>query len=203
MLLKKIILSLLVVPAVIYLARVGVADFLRLAPTTYIDSVQKGEVRPVPIDLVKSRDQLLRAQSWDKSNPLIPEYLGQVAFVRAQLIGFSPAVQAIFLREAVHYFQIATDLRPNSATLWADRMTAGSWLMQINAKLGLHDQNVQAELAIIQTAMCRASVLAPWEPSVLRQVIGVGQLRYFELTPEVRSIVDAAVSRAKQLNIIV
>jgi hypothetical protein len=199
-LLIKIVVTLLVVSGVTYLGRVGIADFMRLAPTAYVDSVMKGEVRPLPMDLVNAREQLLRAGSWDESNPLIPEYLGQVAFMHAQLLAFSPALQAIFLREAVEDFQVAIRLRPNSSVLWADRMTAGSWLLQINEKLG-RDNYKQTELAVIQTAIRRAAVLGPWEPQILKQLVKVGTLRYAELSPDVRLVVDGAKLRARQLQL--
>ena len=200
-LLKKIVVTLLLLPALVYLTRVGVADFLRLAPCAYIEAVQKGGARLDPAELVKSRERLLLARSWDSGNPIIPEFLGQIAFMRAQLISLSPSAQAVFLREAIVAFQEAIELRPNSAFLWADRMTAGSWLLEINSRLGRNDGNVKSELSVIRMALCRASVLDPWNPQVLTQLVKVGTLRYMEFSPEERMIIDGAVARAKQLNL--
>ena len=199
--LKKFVATLLLLPALIWLTRVGVADFLRLSPCAYVEAVQKGSERLVPADLVKARERLLLARSWDGSNPVIPEYLGQIAYMRAQLISLSPSVQAVFLREAIDDFQMAIAYRPNSAVLWADRMTAGSWLLEINSRLGLGDAIVKPELAAIGMALRRASVLGPWEPSVLLQLVKVGTLRYREFSAEDRVVIDVAVARAKQLGL--
>ncbi len=201
-LLFRISFTLLLLAALVWLARAGIADFLRLAPSAYVESVQKGEVPLVSAELIKYREQLLLARSWDKSNPLIPEYLGQIAFMRAQLISLSPTVQAVFLHEAIDDFKTAIDLRPNSAILWADRMTAGSWLLKINSKLGRDDGAAQPELADTKKAFRRASLLGPWEPQVLRQLVKVGTLRYAEFTPDERVLVDGAVARARRLKLI-
>lgn len=200
-LLKKIVVTLLLFPALIFLTKVGVADFLRLSPCAYIDSVMKGGVRLDPNELDKARERLLLARSWDSSNPIIPEYLGQTDFMLAQLSGFSPAMQVVFLRKAAANFQSAIALRPNSAHLWASRMTTGSWLLEIDAQLGLDEATVKRELAVIRTAMHRIAVLGPWEPAVLIQLARVGTLRYKALPPDERAIIDAAVLRMKQLNL--
>lgn len=158
-----------------------------------------GVVRLDPVELDKSRERLLLARSWDFNNPVIPEYLGQIEFMRAEIFSFSPAMQASFLREAIGDFDSAIALRPNSSYLWASRMTAGSRLLEADAKLAVNDAMVNAELSAIQTALRRAAALGPFEPRVLRQLISVGKLRYLEFSPENRSVIDAAVIRAKQL----
>ena len=200
-LLKKIVFTLLLLPALFYLTKVGVADFLRLAPCAYVEAVQKREVRLDPAELVRMRERLLTARAWDSGNPIVPEYLGQIALMRSQLVSFSPKLQLIFLREAVDEFQRAIALRPNSAYLWAARMTAGSGLLEANAQVKMDDALTKRELSAMSIAIHRASILGPWEPSVLQQVVSVGTLRYRAFSPEVQVIIDGAVVRAKQLKI--
>lgn len=200
-LLFKIVFTLLLLPALIYLARAGVADFLRLEPCAYLEAVQKGKERVVPAELLRSRERLLLARSWDASNPIIPEYLGQIAIIRAQLVTLSPSLQAIFFREAIAEFKAGIALRPNSAYLWADRMTAGSSLLEANAKAGRDAALVEGELAEISRALRHANELAPWEPKVLAQLVRVGTLRYMELAPDDRLLIDGARARVKKLGI--
>ena len=184
-----------------YLAKVGVADFLRLEPCAYVEAVQKGEVRLQPAELVKSRERLLLAAKWDPSNPLIPEFLGQIAFMRAQLVGFSPRLQMIFLNEAVDEFDRAISLRPNSAYLWASRMTTGSLLLETNEKIGRDEAVVKREFLVMSVAMRRADTLAPWNPSILKQMVKVGQRRYADFSPDVRLIIDGALARSARLGL--
>lgn len=196
---KKIIFTLLLVSVLVYLTRLGMADFLRLEPCSYIDAVQKRTVRVDPVILNKSRERLLLARSWDAANPIIPEYLGQIALIRAQLISLSPSVQLVFLREAIGHFDSAIALRPNSAHLWAARMSTGSFLLETYTRLGRGGALADDELAVIRRALRRAAQLGPWEPSVLQQIVRVGNLRYKEFSPEEREVIDGAVARAKQL----
>ena len=135
----KIVLTFLLLSALFWLAKVGIADFLRLGPCRYIEDVQTGKERLVPAQLLLLREQLLTARSWDPSNPLIPEYLGQFEIIRAQLISSSPILQAKYFRVAIVDFEAAIAVRPNSAFLWADRMTAGSLLLEANEKAGLNN----------------------------------------------------------------
>ena len=200
-LLKKSILTILILAGLFYVARIGIADFLRQAPTAYVDSVQKHLVKLEPSKLVISRERLLEARSWDTANPLIPEYLGQIALMRSQLVGFSSRLQLIFLREAIREFDISIGLRPNSAYLWAARMTTGSWLLESSDKLGRDDVLSAHELLEISMAIRRANELAPWDPSVLQQIARVGSRHYAELSSDTRIMVDAAVVRAKKLNL--
>lgn len=195
----KVAVTLLVLPAVLWLTRIGVADFLRLEPGSYIEAVQKGSERLVPAELLASRERLLQARSWDTGNPLIPEYLGQIAVMRAQLVTLSPSLQAVFLREAIGEFEAAIALRPNSAYLWADRASAGSALLEADA--GRDPLLAQRELPLVITAFSRASKLGPWEPKVLDQLVRVGRLRYAEFTPEGRLLVDAAIERSEKLGL--
>lgn len=197
----KLLLTMLVVSAMFYLGRIGIADFLLLAPRTYVESVQNGSVRLEPAELLRTRDRLLYAYSWDKSNPVIPEYLGHIAFIRASLFRNSPFLQSFFLKEAMADFDDAIAARPNSAILWADRMTIGSLYIEANSALGGSAAVSKTELAKIGMALRRAAVLAPWNVSVLNQLVKVGKLRYAQLTPDDRRIIDAATDRAKQLNL--
>ncbi|MDO8206353.1 MAG: hypothetical protein Q7T38_00870 [Gallionella sp.] len=200
-LLIKIILTLLLLPALAWLTKAGVADFLRLSPCAYIDALNKGTVPLEPAELDKTRVRLKLARSWDASNPIIPEYLGQTDFMLAQLVSFSPAMQATFLHNAIVNLDSAIGLRPYSAYLWAARMTMGSWLLEINTQLGRNDPIDKSELTVIKMALRRAALLDPWNPAVLQQIVKLGTLRYMEFSAEDRSVVDEAVTRAKQLNI--
>lgn len=198
-LLKKIIFTLLLLPALVYLTRIGIADFLRLEPCAYVEAIQKGRMRVDPAELIRSRERLLLAHTWDAGNPIIPEYLGQIAFIRAQLISLSPTVQALFLREAIEHFDSAIALRPNSAHLWAARMSAGSFLLETKERLGV--ASVDDEFSVTRQALLRAAELGPWEPSVLQQIAGVGNLRYREFSLEERGVIDGVAVRAKRLRL--
>lgn len=200
-LLIKIFLTLLLLPALVWLTKVGVADFLRLSPCSYIDALKNGTVSLDPAELDKARERLKLARSWDTSNSVIPEYQAQTDFMLAQLVSFSPELQAGFLREAIANLDSAISLRPYSAYLWAARMTAGSWLLAIDVRIGQNDPVYNAELAVIKMAMRRAATLDPWNPLVLQQIVKVGSMRYKEFFPEDRLVVDDALARAKQLNI--
>ena len=199
--LLKIIFSLLLTVALVYLARLGIADFMRLEPTAYVEDVQKGIERPGAARLQEAREQLLNARSWDAGNPLIPEYLGQIAIIRAQLISLSPMLQEKLFREAIEDFDAALALRPNSAYLWADRMTAGSLLLEANEKTGVDAELVEHELRAIATALRHATDLGPWEPKVLAQIVRVGRLRYEALPDESRALIVDAVVRADKLQL--
>ncbi|MDP1592967.1 MAG: hypothetical protein Q8L80_01855 [Gallionella sp.] len=200
--LKKILITLLLVPALIYLTKVGVADFLRLAPCAYLEAVQKGGVPLDPVKLAVARERLLLARSWDASNPVIPEFIGHIAYMRAQSGYFTPRRQAVFLQEAIDEFEQAIKLRPNSAYLWAARMTMGSLLIDVNVQAGSNDDALlKRELRAITMAMHRAAVLGPWEQPVLRQIVKVGTSRYQDLSVGEQELVDEAVTRAKRLNL--
>lgn len=195
----KIALTLLVLISLYWLTRVGVADFIRLRPCAYIDSLGKGSVQMDPVTLDQSRALLLLARTWDPGNPVVPEYLAQTDFILAQMLNFNPALQADFLRKAIVNFDLAIALRPNSAYLWAARMTTGDWLLQLNRKLALPVDRV--ELARVELSLKRAAVLDPWNPLVLRQVVTVGKLRLLDFQPESRSQIEEAITRAKQMGI--
>lgn len=198
-LLVKVTLTLLVLASLYWLARVGVADFIRLRPCAYIDSLGKGSVQLDPVTLDQSRELLLLARTWDPGNPVVPEYLAQTDFILAQMLNFNPALQADFLRKAIVNFDLAIALRPNSAYLWAARMTTGDWLLQLNRKLALPVDRV--ELARVELSLKRAAILDPWNPSVLRQIVTVGKLRLLDFEPESRLQVEEAITRAKQMGV--
>jgi len=198
-LLFKIIFTLLLLPGLVWLAKAGIADFLRLAPSNYIEDVLKGKERPGGALLLESREALLNARSWDTNNPLVPEYLGQIAIIRGQLISLSPLLQAKYFREAISDFDIALALRPNSAYLWADRMTAGSLILEINAKTAHDEKLTEYELSRMEVALRHAGELGPWEPKVLAQLVRVGKLQYQAFSPSARVLVDAAIVRADKL----
>jgi hypothetical protein len=200
-LLVKLILTLLLLPGMVWLGRVGLADFMRLAPTSYIDALNNKSAVLDPVELDRARAQLKLAQSWDDRNPIMPEYLGQTDFMLARLMSFSPQLQATFLHNAIVNIDAAIALRPYSAYLWAARMTMGSWLLDINAYLGVVDSNRRSELSLVATALRRADVLDPWNPFVLQQIVKVGAARYNEFSADDRKIFDGAVMRAKQLNV--
>jgi hypothetical protein len=197
----KVIFSLLFTVALVYLARVGVADFMRLAPCAYVEAVQKGEERPISVKLLEARDRLINARSWDLENPLIPEYLGQIAIIRGLLISLSPMLQEALFREAIEDFDAALALRPNSAYLWAERMTAGTLLLEANGKSVIDNKLVLHELPIIAVALRHATELGPWEPKILEQVVRVGRLRYESFSDETRALIVAAVVRADKLQL--
>lgn len=200
-LLAKIAFTLLVVSAMVWLAKVGLADFLRLAPCVYIDALNKKTVALDPVELDKARERLKLAQSWDSGNPIMPEYLAQTDYMLAQLLAFSPSMQADFLQKAIVNMDSAVALRPYSAYLWAARMSAGNWLLEVKVKLNADASSRQAELSVVKAALRHADVLDPWNPLVLEQIVKVGMSRYAELSGEDRKTVDSAVMRAKQLNL--
>ncbi|MDD2720002.1 MAG: hypothetical protein PHH47_01685 [Gallionella sp.] len=197
---RKILVTLLVLPGFVFLVKAGVADFLRLAPCSYIESIQHG-ARIYPTELFAAREQLLSARQWDASNPIVPEFLAQIALIRYRLVSFSPKLQEMFLNEAIDELQRAIELRPNLPHLWAARMTAASWLIASNARGVVDEALVKRELAAISIALHQAYVLAPSEPMVLQQIAVVGRLHYSELSVEDRDVIDGAVEQAGKLNL--
>jgi hypothetical protein len=200
-LLLKVVVTVLLLPSLFYLARVGIADFSRLEPCAYVDANASGGRTFDGIELDRARTRLLLAKSWDALNPVIPEYLGQTDFTLAQLLAFSPVMQANFLRSAIVNFDAAIAMRPYSAYLWAARMTMGNRLLEISGKLGMSDSADAAEMLVITTSMRRAAMLDPWNPSVLKQIVKFGLARYNQLSVADQVVVDEARSRAKRLNL--
>lgn len=197
----KTVLTLLLGAALFFMLKVGGADFLVLAPRAYIDSVLYGRAGFDSSELLSSEERFKLARSWDSSNPVPHEYLGHIANIRAALLYSAPALQVDFLREAALNFDRAIALRPNLAVLWVDRMFIASRNIEVAEKLGTASQIESSELKVIGMALRRASFLAPWDATVLNLMVRVGRLRYIQLTPEERLVVDGAVGRAKQLNL--
>lgn len=200
-LLLKILVTLLIMPPLVYLAEAGIADFLRLRACNYIDSLRSG-AHLDPVELDRSREYLLKAHGWDVRNPVITEYLAQTDFAIAQLVPFIPVMQANFLHNAISNLELAIASRPNSAYLSAARMTMGSWLLEIRSGLGGHSTIDDIEFQRIQIELRRAAQLDPWEPSVLLQIVKVGKFRYKEFSLDDQVIIDKAIARAVQLKII-
>jgi len=194
-------LTLLILPAMIYMAKLGVADFLKLAPCAYVEAVQLGKVPLDPVLLADAKARLLLARSWDASNPVVPEFLGQIALMRFHMTDFSPRVQMVFLREAASEFDKAIVLRPNSSYLWAARMTTGNFLIVTDEQVGRDPALKARETSQLKLAMRHAADLGPWEKPVLSQIVKVGTLRYGELSSIERLLVDRAVERAKVLGL--
>lgn len=197
---QRLLLTAILLPGLYFLFKVGVADFLRLAPCSYVESVQHGQ-KLYPVELVSARQQLLLAREWDPDNPIVPEFLAQIALIRARLVSFSPQLQIVFLNEAIAELRRAITLRPHLPHLWVARMTAGSWLIEANARGEVASDLVKSELLTMGEAMQRAFLLGPSEPAVLQQIAVVGRLHYAELSVADRAIVEQAVARAKLLNL--
>lgn len=197
----KILLTILLVSAMFCLGKIGVADFLLLAPRAYVEAVQSGRERLDPAELVKARGRLLSAYSWDKRNPVIPEFLGHIAFIRASLFRNSPVLQSFFLKEAIFYFDAALAVRPNSAILWGNRMVIASEYIDAQSAQGGNSSVVQSEWAKMSMALRRAAILAPWDISVINQLVKIGKLRYPQLSLEDRRTVDEAIRKMSQLNL--
>lgn len=192
---SKIILTLLILLALGWLTKISVSDFLRLRPGAYMDAINSGMVQLDPVKFDQARDQLNLAHRWDKSNPVVLEYMSQIDLRLAQMLWFNPGLQEKYLRSALVNLDVALLLRPYSAYLWAAKMTAISWLMQ-------HDKTVdRIQFAAMALALHRAAMLDPWDPSVLQQIMSAGTLHYKDFSTDDRSVVDAAVTRARYLHI--
>ncbi len=177
---------------IIELSRIGLADFMRLGPGAYLDSIRAANALPSPGKLLGARERLLVARALDRDNPIIPEYLGQIAFYRATLSPSDAKLQQKYLSEALESYEAALALRPNSGYLWA------SLMLTRQALLGLTQVY---DVAGVLDAMRHAAQLAPWEPGIIEQVIWVGTMHYAELSPQERDIVDGAWARARKLGL--
>lgn len=197
---SKFFVTFTVLSGLVFLVRTGVADFLRLAPCSYVESIQHGG-RIYPAELIAAREQLLLAREWDSANPIVPEFSAQIALMRSRLVSFSPRLQALFLNEAIGELQRAIELRPNLPHLWAARMTAGSWLITVSRRGVADDALVKRELSAISRAMHRAYALGPSEPVVLQQIVSAGRVHYAELSAEDRAIINRAMTSVGQLRL--
>lgn len=197
----KLLLTFLVLWGMVFFGRIGVADFLLLAPRAYVDEIQAGKVRFDPVELIHARERLLVARSWDKHNPTVHEYLGHIAFMRAQFFSSVPVVQAAFLREAAEDFDAAILNRPNSGILWADRMVIASEYLAVLAATRGDTALMDRERVMMSRALHRAAVLSPWDPAVLQPLSRVSARRYGEFAVGEQRVLDAVLARAKQLNL--
>lgn len=188
------------------LSRAGIADFLRLEPSAYLDSVQVSAKRPDPARLGAARDRLVLAREFDPDNPIIPEYLGIVYFHRANIVSGDQPLRIGYLETARDYYETALALRPNSGYLWAGMMAIRGALLdsrQSESTYPIDDAGRAGldDLRGLGQALRHAIRLAPWEAPVLNVVVRTGMLHYKALAPEERGMVDAAVRRAKELGL--
>lgn len=206
--LVNLVLTLVLLIVVVFIGRVGVADFLRLEATTYIDKFNEGQVRPSMEQLAKARQRLLLVRSIDPGNPVVPEYLAQVSYIRAAHSGMDKALQRGYLNDALREYQLALGLRPNSGYLWAGKMTVMQLLMSLDESDGAEDKPAMptalgSDWVQMMEAMKHAIQLAPWEPGVLRQVMVVGGKYSSALGDEERQLFDFAKRNAVFLKLVV
>lgn len=205
-LLVKLGLTLMLLVVVVFIGRVGVADFLRLEATTYVDKFNEGRVRPSMERLAKARERLLLARRVDPNNPIIPEYLAQISYIRAAHSSMDKESQRGYLNDALREYQQALALRPNSGYLWAGEMTVIHLLMTLDEHA--EDQPIiptagDSQWRQLVLAMGHAIQLAPWEPGVLRQVLVVGNRYYPALSRDERQLFDFAKRNAVNLKLVV
>ncbi len=194
----RVTLTVGLVLLIIELSRIGLADFMRLEPATYLDSVRAANALPSHARLMEARERLLAAGTLDPDNPVIPEYLGQIAFYRAMLAPSDAQLQQKYFSDALVNYEAALTLRPNSGYLWA------SLMLTRQALLGLSQRTSAATgrgLDGVADAMRHAAQLAPWEPGIVEQIIWVGTMHYAELSAPDRAIVDGASARARKLGL--
>lgn len=191
--------------AMVYLGKVGVADFMRLEPCTYLDGVRASNTLPSPDRLEKARERLLLAQKIDSNNPIIPEYLGLVYYYRAQLSDFDAQLKRDFLELALESYARAIKLRPNSGYLWSNVMLTRQALWEGAALPAASSvatsPAAQSELEPLLVSLRHAAQLAPWEPSVVGAVVQVGKQHYAEMGAADQAIMLQAIEHAKKLAI--
>lgn len=204
----KLGLTVLLLAVVFFIGRVGLADFLRLESTSYIDKVNEGQVRLSMERLEKSRQRLLLAGRIDADNPVIPEYLAQIAYIRASYSDANKELQRGYLNEALTQYQLALRLRPNSGYLWAGEMAVIHLLMSSDEVAGAEGAPMIPATSAPQwkqmmVAMKHAIQLAPWEPGVLTQVVAVGNKYYPVLGSGEKQLFDSAKRNAGSLGLVV
>ncbi len=174
--------------------RQALGDFLRLEPTTDIDAYKLGRMDLPPERLEADEARLELTRRVDPDNPVVPEYLAQIALIRARRAFPDTPRQRHFLEVALTHYQRALELRPNSGYVWAGKMTTLYDLLQADNLLPepRPAAEVQALHQAILEALRRAFPLAPWEMSVLQQVVRVGQGLDHTLTPSDRALVHQA-----------
>lgn len=188
------------------LSRTGIADFLRLEPCAYLDSVQASAKRPDPARLGVARDRLVLARKFDPDNPIIHEYLGIIYFHRAVIVANDLPLRIGYLETARNYYETALALRPNSGYLWAGMVAIRGALLDSRQSQTTHPaddarRDGMNDLHGLKQALQHATQLAPWEAPVLNIVVKTGMLHYKALDLEERGMVDAAVGRANKLKL--
>ncbi|WP_035384809.1 hypothetical protein [Ferriphaselus sp. R-1] len=204
----KLVLTLVLLAVVVFIGRVGVADFLRLEATTYIDKFNEGRIRLSMEQLAKARQRLLLVRSIDPGNPVVPEYLAQVSYIRAAHSGINKELQREYLSDALREYQLALGLRPNSGYLWAGKMTVMQLLMSLDETVGPEGRPAMPtgfgpNWVQMMAAMKHAIQLAPWEPGVLRQIMFIGDKYSLVLAGEDRQLFDLAKRNAVLLKLAV
>ncbi len=148
--------------------RPALGDFMRLEPTTDIDAMKIGKI-PFSFErLDRDDERLALAARIDPSNPEVPEYQAQIALIRARVARLDPLQSAGYLVLALKDYRHALTLRPNSGYLWAGRMTTAVALLQVDPSA---DPALRTEAL---ESLRRAVTLAPWEDTVLREVVAAG-----------------------------
>lgn len=206
--LMRSLLTVLLLAVAYFIGRVGLADFLRLEPTTYIDHVKEGKVRLSMEKLAQARTRLILVGHIDSTNPIVPEYLAQIAYIRAGYSGFDKELQRGYLREALDEYDSAIRLRPNSGYLWAGSMTVMYQLRSLETAADAQELTVvpadsDTQWRQMMVAMKHAIQLAPWERGVLAQVIVVGTKYYSVLSDKERQLFDSAKRNAVSLKVVV
>lgn len=196
----KSFLTVVLLAVAFFIGRVGLADFLRLEPTTYIDQLNQGKARLSMERLARSRERLLLVRHIDAKNPIIPEYLAQVSYIRAGYSGFDKELQRNYLHDALREYGLALELRPNSGYLWAGKMTVMHLLATLQDKT-VASVTSDPQWEQMMAAMKHAIQLAPWERGVLRQILVVGSKYYPVLGDEERQLFDSAKRNAVLLGL--
>ncbi len=198
--LKKFLLSVVLLLGMFFLLRVFIGDFLRLAPEAYLVSAKIPVSKEDFDQLGKLNDQLLLSKSWDPWNPKTPEYLGIVAFLCGSQEKQDLSSQISFLRQAVGYYDEALALRPNYGRLWSNKLNVENVLIAAYYRSRINPEYIDREMSALAIALRRANLLAPWDPDVLRSILVVGLFRGSLLSSDDRKIVEAASTRAKKIN---
>ncbi len=190
------------------LSRAGIADFLRLEPCAYLDSIQASPKPPDPARLGAMRDRLVLAGKFDPDNPIIQEYLGIVYFHRAVIAVNDVPLRIGHLETARDHYKKALALRPNSGYLWAGMaVISGALLESRPLKSSMSASGAEGAMANdlrdLKQALTYATRLAPWEPGVLSNVIKTGRLHYSAFGSGERRLVDDAERRARDIKLTV
>ncbi len=180
----------------------GVADFVRLAPTALLDGAYFDASTPAPEALAQARDQLEQAARIDPANPAPWEYLGVVYLHRARVAADDSVLRVALLDAAADDFARALSLRSNSGTLWAAVVTTRGALLESRQPASPQDLRLrQQDLQLLQEALQHAVELAPWQPPVLEAAIRVGVLHEPELGADARALVARAIEHGCRMGL--